>query len=243
VFQRPIESHADEALGLAEKGLAEARHLRRLPQLSSKVIHIDDPHRDERRRVEAFVEETYARVYGGRVHRHYSTLMSVQDRSGRIYAVVGFRLASEGALFLEQYLSEPVEGAIASSFGDDCPARATIAEIGNLASDGRGSTLFLFGALASHLRNLGGQYAVATATQELRGIFTKVGIDTVALGRADASRLPDGGRTWGSYYATDPVVLAGSIGRSLAPLTQSRVMGAHQPALRSRLHYTDIAKS
>jgi len=243
VLNQPTESHAGETPGLAEQSLSEARRLRRLPLLSSKVIHIDDPHRDERRRVEAFVEETYARVYGGRVHRHYPTLMSVQDRSGRIYAVVGFRLASEGALFLEQYLSEPVESAIASSFGEDGPARATITEIGNLASDGRGSTLFLFGALASHLRNLGGQYAVATATQELRGIFTKVGIDTVELGRADASRLPDGGRTWGSYYSTDPVVLAGSIGQSLGPLTKSRVPAPQERPLCSRLHYMDRGHS
>jgi len=238
VLHDAIESYLSDTTSLAE-----GRRLRRLPQLSCKTIHFDDPQRDERRRVETFVEETYARVYGGCVGRHYPTLMSVQDRSGRIFAVVGFRLASESALFLEQYLSEPVETAIARRFCERNPARATIAEIGNLASNGRGATLFLFRAMASHLHNLGVEYAAATATQELRGIFAKLGLDTMDLGRADASRLPDGGMAWGSYYQTDPVVLAGSIGRSWAPLTRSAIETTPEPALCSRLHYAGRSKS
>lgn len=209
--------------------------LQRLPPLSSKVIHIDDPHRDERRRVEAFVEDTYARTYGGQVSRHYPTLMSVQDAAGRIYAVVGFRLAGDSELFLEQYLDAPVEHAIAEA----CRApsgRERIAEIGNLASDGRGATVFLFMALAAHLRALGCDYAVATATRALRGIFAKAGFPTTELGRAKPERLPDGGAAWGSYYETDPVVLAGSIGAALPPL-QSFAAGARTERLRSRLHF------
>ena len=40
----------------------------------------------------------------------------VQDADGRIYAVVGFRLAAGSALFLEQYLDDPVETAVGSAW-------------------------------------------------------------------------------------------------------------------------------
>jgi len=87
---------------------------------------LNDPHPEERLRVEAFVEATYARAYGSRISAHYPTLMSVQDHTGRIYAVVGFRFARESALFLEQYLDQPVETAIAAARGD-APAAAAAA--------------------------------------------------------------------------------------------------------------------
>lgn len=200
------------------------------------MIHISDPHRAERRRVETFVEAAYARAYGGRIGRHYPTLMSAQDEAGRIYAVAGFRQAGKERLFLEQYLDMPVEDGIAA-FAGEKPARSKVVEIGNLASDGRGATVFLFLALARHLRDLGCEYAVATATRELRGIFEKAGFITGELARADGSRLPGGGAEWGRYYQTDPVVLAGSIPEACPPLEAFAAANAEPHPLRSRLHY------
>lgn len=220
-----------------------AARLPRLPALSPKIIHMDDPHQDERRRVEAFLEAAYRQAYGVHLEGHYPTLMSVQDADGRIYAAVGFRYASQASLFLEQYLDAPVEIALSSAWGLASADRADIAEVGNLASDGRGATLFLFLALAEHLRGAGCLYAVATATRELRGIFAKTGIDAVQLASADASRLSDAGRAWGAYYRTDPIVLAGSIGRSWPPLASIASANPRESALRSRLHFCRRARS
>lgn len=212
--------------------------LRRLPALSPKVIHISDPHSEERRRVEAFVESVYAKAYGGHILRHYPTLMSVQDAGGRIFAVVGFRFADEEDLYLEQYLDGPVEAAISERTG--LPAqRSGIVEIGNLASDGRGATVVLFLALAEHLRTRGREFAVATATAELRGIFARAGFPTAELARADRSRLPDGGASWGAYYQQAPIVLAGSISAA-CPSLESFAASTARPALRSRLHYRGV---
>jgi len=221
----------------AKKSPAASTRFHRLPILASKVIHIDDPHRAERRRVEAFVEDVYARTFGVHLTRHYPTLMSVQDAEGRIYAVVGFRRACESSLFLEQYLDAPVEASVAGAWNDPSADRSAIVEIGHLASDGRGATVFLFLALAEHLRTMGCDYAVATATKVLRGVFDKAGIQTVELAQAQAARLPDGGRDWGSYYQTEPVVLAGSIGRSCPSLKSLVAAGPMKPAMRSRLHF------
>lgn len=233
----PVQAEAIDVATPPSSTIVTAR-LRRLPPLSSRVIRFDDPQTEERRRVEAFVEATYAKTYGGQVRAHYPTLMSVQDAEGRIYAVVGFRRASEAAPFLEQYLDAPVEETITQRAGTT-PRRDQVAEIGNLASDGRGATLFLFLELASHLKRIGCEYAVATATRELRGIFRRAGFPLTELARADAGRLPDGGQSWGAYYSADPVVVAGSIAETLPPLSDFASSVPRERSLKSRLHYAD----
>ena len=175
--------------------------------------------------VEAYLESAYARAFGGRIRRHYPILMSVQDAQGAILGAVGFRLAETAPLFLEQYLDEPVELAIARSLRTPV-ARGNIAEIGNLACGGPGLSLLLFLSLAAHLHDVGRTHAVATATRQLRRGFARVGFDTHALSTAAPQRLADGGTDWGDYYDRDPVVLAGAITPAL-PLLSSLV--EHRP--------------
>jgi hypothetical protein len=204
--------------------------------LSSSIIRFDDPRQAERRRVERFIESVYADAYGSRIPAHYPTLMSVQDEDGVIHAVVGFRQAAEERLFLEQYLTAPVETVLGRALGATV-ARAHIVEIGGLASSGQGATVFLFAAMAHHLQREGLGFAVATATGELRRIFSRAGLGALELARADPGRLDDGGGAWGAYYQTDPVVLAGCISAATAPLDEfSRISPAGR-AVRTRLHY------
>lgn len=204
--------------------------------LSSRIIRFDDPRRDERRRVERFIEDAFAEAYGGRIAAHYPTLMSVQDDDGVIYAAVGFRVAQEGVLFLEHYLDLPVDAAMSAAIGATVE-RSHIVEIGSLASSGRGATVFLFSAMARHLKACGLRFAVATATDELRRIFHKAGLGALTLAAADPRRLIDGGASWGDYYATDPMVLAGSIDAACAPLDQFSETTPVGRAVRTRLHY------
>ncbi len=168
----------------------------------------------DRRDAEAYLEETYARTFDGRIRGHFPNLMSVRDAGGAVQAAVGFRFADEGPLFLEQYLDEPVEQAIARNVGAPV-SRGQIAEIGNLAADNHEASLFIFAALARRLKVQGGAYAVATATRQLRRRFRRIGIATQSLGAADPGRLPSGAAEWGSYYARNPEVLAGAIGQVL----------------------------
>jgi len=204
--------------------------------LSSRLIRFDDPCQSERRRVEAFIEAAYLEAYGSRILRHYPTLMSVQDEDGVIYAVVGFRLATDEPLFLEQYLDAPVEMALSQAIGARV-AREAVVEIGNLASNGRGATIFLFAAMAQHLQSVGALFAVATATEELRGVFHKAGLGALTLATADPDRLLDHGLSWGAYYDTHPVVLAGSIQAAAAPLTRFADTTPTARAVRTRLHF------
>lgn len=206
--------------------------------LSSRIIRFDDPCRVERRRVERFIEHAYEGAYGGRITAHYPTLMSVQDGDGVIYAVVGFRFAAIEALFLEHYLDAPVEQVLGDLLGTPI-ARDHIVEVGNLASNGQGATVFLFAALARHLRQDGKRFAVATATDELRRIFTRAGLGALKLAEADPRRLPDKGGAWGAYYQSDPCVLAGSIEAAAEPLDHFADQAPVGRAVRTRLHYED----
>lgn len=208
--------------------------------LSSRIIRFDDPCRDERRRVERFIEDTYAEAYGGQIHAHYPTLMSVQDEAGVLYAAVGFRHAAEAPLFLEQYLESPVEAVLAHAIGTHVD-RVHVVEIGGLASSGQGATVFLFAAMACHLQKEGLRFAVATATDELRRIFHKAGLGALQIAKADPRRLEDGGGSWGAYYQTDPVVLAGSIDAATTPLDHFSRTAPVGRAVRTRLHYGDRA--
>ena len=183
------------------------------------AITLHGPAHSERSRVEAFLEAAYARAFEGRIRSHYPTLMSVQDDQGRIHAAAGFRLASEGPLFLEQYLDEPVEDALERRLGVRT-ARDAIAEIGNLASDSPGVSLALFLALASHLDRDGCTHAVATATRQLRRRFARVGFATQTITRAEPVRLAGQAADWGAYYSRDPEVLAGAIAPALPALAR-----------------------
>lgn len=214
----------------------DADRVRRFTSVEPRVISIHHLMQPERRRAEAYIEAAYALAFNGTIRHHYPTLMSVQDGQGRIHGAVGFRLADEGSLFLEQYLDEPIEAAIARKSGETV-SRPALAEIGSLASQSAGASLFLFLALARHLHQKGCTHAAATATRQLRRAFSRVGFATQALTRAEPSRLGEGAADWGGYYNRDPEVMVGAIAAALPALAQMLMVEPPRVAdIRSRLH-------
>lgn len=182
-----------------------------------RVVELHQAPGPERSRAEAFLEAEYARAFGGRIRAHYPMLMSVRGRDGEVLAAVGFRLASAGPLFLEQYLDEPVEAAIARRLGEPV-TRDGVVEIGNLASADPCVSRALFSALAAQLQQLGATYAVATATRQLRRSFERIRFPVTCLAEAEAGRLAQAADDWGTYYACDPQVVVGPISAALPAL-------------------------
>ncbi len=168
------------------------------------VVSILPAFAKEREAVENFIIDIYAQTYGAKIGVHYPTLMSVQDDKGKILAALGFRNASEGPLFLEQYLTHPVGEIL------DTP-RFSITEIGNLASAGGGASLFLFAALSAYLHDKGQSHAVVTGTQYIENRLRTLGLRPTRLAKANPSLLLKTGEDWGSYYETDPYVMAGQV--------------------------------
>jgi hypothetical protein len=52
---------------------------------------------------------------------------------------------------------------------------------------------------------------VLTGTRLLRNSFLRLGLPPIALVHASPQRLQDRGSSWGSYYQTDPIVVAADI--------------------------------
>src|ERR1700758_1911777 len=167
----------------------------------------------QRARVERFIESRYLDRFGSRIVEHYPTLLRLQSDDGNVRATIGVRNASREPLFLERYFDEPIERMISHATGAT-PARTDILEIGNMASVGRIASARLIAASASYLSTSRCRYAVVTATEELRQMLGSFGFAWRALGAARADRLPDKGRSWGSYYDQNPEILVGEIRQS-----------------------------
>jgi len=172
----------------------------------TRTVTLESPRRGE---TEHFIRTVFTQHYAAQVNSLAPDLMRL-EQAGRIAAAAGWRGASGGPLFLETYLDEAVEIHIGRLAARPI-AREHIAEVGNLASimPGGGARLIL--KLAEHLDRLGYEWVVFTATQELIGIFTKLGLPPLALGIADPARLGEAARDWGRYYDSRPVVVAGRI--------------------------------
>ena len=178
-----------------------------------------DPQRSE---VESFIQAVYARRHGARVRQFAPTLVSLADGDERV-AAAGYRRASNGPLFLEHYLDAPVEQLLAAR-RDDAPARSGIFEVGHLASSRAGEGRRLIMQLGTHLAAQGCEWVVGTLTDELRSLFLRLGIEPLALGVADPTRLGDAQAVadWGRYYEHRPMVLAGHLPQALRRLAARR---------------------
>ena len=171
----------------------------------------------DRERIERFISATYSSAYGAVLTRHYPSFISVHGANGNILAAAGFRCAGYGPLFLEQYLSAPIEALVEAA--TQAPIRRdSIVEIGNLAATGSGGSLFLFVMLAAFLRRSGFTHAAVTATDSLQHTFERFHIPFQVLATARPEMLTDGGTSWGRYFDSDPRVLLGSVAQACTQL-------------------------
>ncbi len=187
-----------------------------LPQRSRRtcVHHLDftEPHSHGNRRVQQAraVRSVYRDVYGARLSLMMPWLLSMHDADDAVLGVIGGRPARSAPLFLEAYLDEPIETVLSSALGMHI-WRDELVEVGNLAARVPGMGRSLVTSLAALIAGAGGRWAVFTATDELRGLFARLGIALVDLAPADGRRLGDELAHWGTYYDADPRVSAARI--------------------------------
>lgn len=164
------------------------------------------PRRDE---AEAFIRKIFVRRYNIEAYSFAPNLLLLEQQQ-RIIAATGWRGANAGELFLERYLDSPIEAAMAQRAGLSV-VRERIVEVGNLAAEKPGASIHVILTLARYLNRLGYEWVVFTATRELIRIFTKLGLPLLALAKADPARLGEEAGSWGTYYDTQPIVVAGRI--------------------------------
>lgn len=182
---------------------------------------VDDPERAE---VQAFIARIYAHRFGARLQQFAPCLVSLRDpHSGDIVAAAGYRFADTGPLFLERYLSAPIEDLLSAQHGATV-ARRSVVEVGHLAAARAGEGRRLILLLGQHLAQWPGQrspeWVVSTLTQELRHLFVRLGVTPLALGQADPDAVGADLAAWGRYYEHRPVVLAGRLQAALRLMGQ-----------------------
>lgn len=189
------------------QALPAAQHASRLQAL---LLTEHDP---RRARVEQFIAQRYSEAYGAKLGAFLPQLLALETEEGRLRAALGFRVASAGRLFVEDYLDAPAEQCVAQALGREVK-RETLVEVGNLAADpGLGRAVVL--CMTRFLAEQGFRHVLFAATGTLRASFGRLGLSPVALAPARAERLRDQRSDWGSYYRTQPVVLCGDLGDGL----------------------------
>ena len=154
------------------------------------------------------IRRRYRDVLGATLAPTFASYMHRGCHNGQ-GAALGYKRAGSEALFLEAYLDEPIEKIVSRAVGKAI-ARDRIVEIGNFAADNVIAMVSLWGAAANDLAGLS-DYAVATLTQPLRKMISRVGVPVAPVAPALPGRLPQGSGDWGSYYQLDPWVCAGNI--------------------------------
>jgi hypothetical protein len=188
---------------------AGRRPLGRALRLSS--VEAGSPERPE---LEDFVGASFKRKHDATVTSYLPTLLSFRDPAGVLRGVVGLRGAGEHRLYLEQYLEQPIESAIAAATGRGV-RREQVVEVGNLAGTNCRSAVRMVALLPSHLLARDFQWIVFTATSAVRAILLGFGAPLIELARADGARVANAGDEWGRYYDADPRVFAGYLPDSL----------------------------
>lgn len=172
----------------------------------------------QRAPVEAFIREVYAAQHGARIRHFLPELYALKDPQQQIVAALGLRAATTAPLFLEHYLTQPVEQAIAASSNRPV-CRHQIVEVGNLAGATPGALRQLLPAMGEVLRQRGFRWLCFTGHSRLVNSFRRLEIPLLPLAAACLEALPPHEREdWGRYYLDDPMVVACDIGIGHAQL-------------------------
>ncbi|WP_405244020.1 thermostable hemolysin [Lentisalinibacter salinarum] len=162
--------------------------------------------------LEAEIRDCYAHHFGARVEEFMPWLLRVTCREDGARGVIGLRPASRERLYLEDYLSRPVEEAIAAVAGQPVP-RTAVVEIGQLAVESRHVVVPLFRELVPFLLQQGFGWVCFTATGPVRSLLAKAGLAGCELAAAREACVTGRQDAWGDYYRHDPRVIVGDLQR------------------------------
>lgn len=165
--------------------------------------------------VQEFIGAMFARAHHARIKHYMPVLLSLNAPDGTLVMACGLRSAAASDLFLEQYLSQPVQVALATAAAKPI-ARSDIVEVGNLAVATQTPARHLIVALTRYLAATPVQWVVCTVLPQLRNSFARLGIPYHELGVARIESLsPEERADWGNYYDERPLVIAINVAAAL----------------------------
>lgn len=176
-----------------------------LSEITASTVNVGDPARAE---VEGFIGAVFKRAHDADITHFMPHLVALRDQNGVLMAAFGWKKASDGPLFLEQYLDEPIEALITNTLHKNI-TRDQITKIGNLAVANPRNAGILIAHVIQHSLDMGIEWCVATAHHSLQNGIVKAGRDVYPLFNADKTRLSQEEQAkWGTYYKHMPQVVA-----------------------------------
>jgi hypothetical protein len=164
---------------------------------------------EDSRRAEAeeFIRARFLRSHGAQIATFMPTLLLL-TQGEELAAVAGFRSAAREPLFLERYLTLPIEQALESQVSGPI-RRAEILEVGNFAALDSRRARMLMSFMPAFFLEQRARWIVFTATAAIRGIVAAMGGRCIEVGTAEGACVAGGADEWGRYYSSDPRVMAG----------------------------------
>ncbi len=175
------------------------------------MIEILQPNARGRDEVEHFLSVRFKKYYGVELTSFLPNILCLRDENRRIVAALAFKIADSHPLFLEQYLSQPIENYLTTLTSIE-QTRNRVVEVGTLASVSAGGSRWLIAALTAYLKGEGADWVVFTGLTPLLNSFANMGIEIFTLQQAIPNFMSDKElKCWGNYYDYKPVVAAGNV--------------------------------
>lgn len=194
----------------------------------SSEFGLVEHHGNTRSIAEAFIAQRFAQSFGASVKAFMPRLFTLRDSAGVVCGAFGLRSPNH-RLFIEQYLDEPIEVAIAQHSQCAIERRAVI-EVGHFCGAFPGAMRQLIALLATQLHREGFEWVAFTSTTGLRNAFFRVGLHPVDLAAAAVEKLlPDERASWGRYYEHAPRVSVGRIEDGVRAPWSGREVNASRP--------------
>ncbi len=159
--------------------------------------------------VEGYIAGIFQISYGAQVNEFMPLLVGLRE-SLDFSAALGLRGGSDGPLFCEQYLTDPVETYVPALFGETAE-RGRIFEMGHLVASNHGHAALLYTLVGAALYEAGIDYLLFTANRAVRISLQRNGFAGKQIAVADRRRLGAAGDDWGSYYESGPRVMLGDV--------------------------------
>ena len=171
-------------------------------------FHVADRWSPVRSELEGAIRNAYGRHFGAEVRGFMPYLASYASDLGQ--GVLGYRPASDGTLYLENYLDLPIESML-GQLTHRPVSRTTVVEVGQFAVDDRRVVGLLFMELVPFLREQGYEWICFTATHKIRRLLEKTGLHGLVIAAAKQDAVSGESDRWGSYYDNDPLVVVGRL--------------------------------
>lgn len=170
-----------------------------------------------------FIRDHYHQHFGASIFALLPYILTLCDGEGHLLATCGVMPASQGTLFLEQYLNQPAEITL-QQHGFSNTGRDGIVEAGNFAAVDGAATRVMYAAVCLLLNHYRYRYIMFTGTRKIRNTFSRLHLQPVCLAAADRSRLSDNPEGWGRYYEHTPQVMAGDLSGGQKALAESSLL-------------------